>query len=264
MKRTIYISLLLITFLTFPFKAHARDMNMYIGDTQFRIDVENVNGFDMVPIMDIAGFLGFHVWCDGKTAIIYDDAIKFTFTRNNPAVFDDSGKEYGLEVVPQLIRNKFMIPVNFFTENLDMSYKWDYVTDAVFFNSEDTYNWLTGTEEYQKAKLKKDAGNNFFGTWQYTTAYSRAKKHNVKLQFHEDGTCYYESWRVQAYGTYEFITADTVVAYFDIFFKDAGKRTYDYYYTEASLYQFCGDHLVNQSVSTNSATQEVNKIYYRK
>lgn len=264
MKRTFYISLLLSAFLLFPTAVQARDMSMYISGAQTTVNIENVNGFDMVPIMDIAGLLGYHSWCDGKTAIIYDDTNKFTFTLNNPAVFDDNGKEYGLEVVPQMIRNKFMIPVNFFSEYLGMTYNWDYVTDTAFLDSDFTYNWLIGTEEYQKAKLKKDAGDSFIGTWQYTTAYSRAKKQNIKLQFSEDGTCYYETWRVQARGTYEYLTSDTIIAYFDIYFKDAGKKTYDYYYTESSIYQFCGDYLVNQSISTANSTQKMNKIYYRK
>ena len=264
MKCKRIISLLLTTLFLLPITVQARTMTMYVGGSQLITNVESVNGFDMVPIMDIAGALGYHCWCDGKTAIIYDDAIKYTFTLGSPAVFDDKGKEYGLEVVPQIIQKKFMIPANFFSTYLEMSYVWDHVTDTAFLDSEFTYNWLIGTEEYQKAKLKKDAGNKFHGTWQYATPYSRAKKFNTKLQFHEDGTCYYETWRVQAKGTYEDLTTDTVIAYFDIYFKDAGSRTYTYYYTESSLYQFCGDHLVNQSVSTSNATQELNKIYYRK
>ncbi len=264
MKCKRVLSLLLCTLLLLPITVQARDMQMYVSGTPLAVNIENVDGFDMVPVLDIADSLGFHAWCDGKTAIIYNDAIKFTCTLHSPAVFDDKGKEYGLEVVPQMIRNRFMIPANFFTEYLGMSYKWDYVTDALFLNSDDTYNWLIDTEEYQKAKLKKDGGSQFYGTWQYKAAYSRAKKHNIKLQFYEDGTCYYETWRVQARGIYEFITADTVVAYFDIYFKDTGKRTYDYYYTEAAFYEFRGDHLVNSAICTDTASQETNKIYYRK
>ena len=42
----------------------------------------------------------------------------------------------------------------FYRDNFGVSVIWDDVTSSLFINSEDTYNWLVNTNEYQQTKNK--------------------------------------------------------------------------------------------------------------
>ena len=53
------------------------------------------------------------------------------------------------------MNGKVRVPAKFFQDAMGMSYVWDAVTNTVFLDSENTYNWLIGTWEYQSAKREK-------------------------------------------------------------------------------------------------------------
>ncbi len=214
MKCKRLLSLLLCTILLLPITAQARDMQMYVSGTYLTRDIESIDGFDMVPLLDIAGELGFHSWFDGTTAIIYNDVIKFTFTMHSPAVYDQHGREYGLDIVPQMINGKFMIPAKFFVDHLNMTYTWDSVTDTVFLDSDYTYQWLINTSEYKQAKNKR----NVIGTWVSETDASIYGYYN-SIIFYEDGTCFLDTKRHNAYGTYHFTDSSHIAVGFGMYLK---------------------------------------------
>lgn len=132
----------------------AYDMNMYVNNQFVVRDIQNIGGFDMLPILDIAGELGFQCYYDGNTINLYNDQKGYTFNMGSASVCDESGNWYGLDVVPQIINGKVRIPAKFFQDVMGTSYVWDEQTNTIFFNSESTYNWLTNTEEYKLANKK--------------------------------------------------------------------------------------------------------------
>lgn len=131
--------------------ASAQDMNMYVNDHYVVRDMQTVSGFDMLPVLDIAGELGFNCSFDGTTIKLYNDSKSYVFTVGSASVYDESGNWYGLDVVPQVMNGKVRVPAKFFQDAMGMSYVWDAVTNTIFLGSENTYNWLIGTGEYQKA-----------------------------------------------------------------------------------------------------------------
>lgn len=135
--------------------ASAQDMNMYVNDHYVVRDMQTVSGFDMLPILDIAGELGFNCSFDGTTITLYNDSKSYVFTVGSASVYDESGNWYGLDVVPQVMNGKVRVPAKFFQDAMGMSYVWDAVTNTVFLSSENTYNWLIGTWEYQEAEKQK-------------------------------------------------------------------------------------------------------------
>ena len=135
--------------------ASAQDMNMYVNDHYVVRDMQTVSGFDMLPILDIAVELGFNCSFDGTTITLYNDSKSYVFTVGSASVYDESGNWYGLDVVPQVMNGKVRVPAKFFQDAMGMSYVWDAVTNTVFLGSENTYNWLIGTWEYQEAEKQK-------------------------------------------------------------------------------------------------------------
>lgn len=129
---------------------NAQDMNMYVNDKYVVRDMQTVSGFDMLPILDIAGELGFQCYYDGKAINLYNDTKGYVFAVGSASVYDESGNWYGLDVIPQVINGKVRVPAKFFQDAMGMSYVWDAVTNTVFMGSENTYNWLIGTWEYQE------------------------------------------------------------------------------------------------------------------
>lgn len=134
--------------------SHAYEMNMYVNNQFVVRDIQNVAGFDMLPVLDIAGELGFKCAYDGKTVVLYNDTKSFTFTVGSSAVYDNTGIQYGLDVVPQVINGKIRVPANFFQQALGISYTWDSVTNTIFMGSESTFAWLSNTPEYKGANPK--------------------------------------------------------------------------------------------------------------
>lgn len=140
--------------LCFATSASAQDINMYINNQFVVRDMQTVSDFDMLPVLDIAGELGFNCYFDGYTIELYNDHKSFTFTMGSASVYDESGRWYGLDIVPQIINGKVRVPAKFFQDALGMSYVWDEVTNTIFMGSESTYEWLVNTYEYQEAAIK--------------------------------------------------------------------------------------------------------------
>ena len=158
MKKSIKAIILSCAAIMCSVPTFAQDMNMYVNDQPLVRDVVSVEGFDMLPILDIAGELGFYCYYDGSIIDLYNDYKSYTFTVGSASVYDESGNWYGLDVVPQEINGKVRIPAKFFQDTMGMSYTWDSVTNTIFMNSEDTYNWLINTYEYQNPQPDTMAG----------------------------------------------------------------------------------------------------------
>lgn len=138
----------------------AREINMYVRNYNVVRDVVDLDGFDMIPIADIAGELGYKYSSDGNTFKLVNYAGEYrsyTFTIGDAAVYDQNGRWHGLDIVPQYISGKVRIPSKFLQDTLGLSYVWDAVTDTIFIGSENTYNWLINTAEYKNAANGKTA-----------------------------------------------------------------------------------------------------------
>ncbi len=173
--------------------ANAQDMNMYVNNKFVVRDMQTVAGFDMLPVLDIAGELGFNCYYDGNTINLYNDTKGYIFTIGSASVYDESGNWYGLDVAPQVINGKVRVPAKFFQDAMGMSYVWDRQTNTIFFNSEDTYNWLINTNEYKMANIKYMSNlyyNTFINTGSIVT-YGGDMVGNTRHQYDCDGLWYY-------------------------------------------------------------------------
>ena len=130
----------------------ARQMWLHVNNQGVQREVCQVWGFDMLPILDIAGELGFSVTTDGSKAVLSNANNSYTFRLGDATVYDAYGNWYGLDVVPQYIKGRFMIPAKFFIDVFGCSYVWDPVMDYLFINSEYMYNEMINSESYEMAK----------------------------------------------------------------------------------------------------------------
>lgn len=154
--KVLFISCLMM--FSFAIGAQAADMNMYVNGIFVVRDLETVGEFDMLPILDIAGELGYQCTFDGTTAILYNDWQSYTFVVGSATVIDRYGGWYGLDVVPQIKNDKLYVPAKFFQDAMGLSYTWDSVTNTIFLNSDATYQWLINTPEHKQANPKYMAG----------------------------------------------------------------------------------------------------------
>ena len=159
MKKIIAIISTVMLFGVSAMGVSAREMNMYIRNYNVVRDVVDVAGFDMLPIADIAGELGYQYHEYGNSFELTSTYNSFKFTVGSASVYDIYGNWYGLDVVPQIINNKMRIPSKFLQDVLHMSYVWDSVTNTIFVASEDTYNWLINTNEYKEAANNKQTSS---------------------------------------------------------------------------------------------------------
>ena len=139
--------------------ACAEKMSMYINDQYVEREMVCIGKFDMLPILDIAGELGYRCIQAGDGVFLYNDEQSFTFTLGSSSVYDHNGKWFGVDVVPQIINGKIMIPAKFIQDNLCLSYTWDPITNTIFIGSDNTYNWLINTKEYKDALYKQKKSN---------------------------------------------------------------------------------------------------------
>lgn len=155
MKKIIAIIATISIIFTSIISVNAREMNMYVRNQNVVRDVVDVNGFDMLPIADIAGELGFYyAYYGGSRFELYNGnngGTMYIFNIGDASVYDQNGGWHGLDVVPQVINGKVRIPAKFLQDTFGLSYVWDSVTDTLFIGSENTYNWLRSTPEYQAA-----------------------------------------------------------------------------------------------------------------
>lgn len=68
--------------------AQARYMNMYVNEQLIYRDMQTVGKFDMVPIKDIAGELGFKVSSTDITCTLIGQQNTYKFTLGDASVYD--------------------------------------------------------------------------------------------------------------------------------------------------------------------------------
>lgn len=255
MNRKTFLVLLITWVLLLGFhNVHARDMEVYVDDHYLVRDVQSVEGFDMLPLLDIAGELGYSCSFDGTTAVFYNDAVQYTFQAGNPSVFDQNGQEYGLDVVPQMINGKFMVPAKFFCDVLNKSYVWDEVTDTLFLGSESSYEWLVSTPEYQEGKKLKDTQKAICGVWYNKFPDETMEQHSTYIEFKPDGTFFSKTWRVISCGTYTVTDSNKITVSSNLYFDGAGSENPGNYYYDSSstdYYELSNGILINGYDSTS-------------
>lgn len=161
MKKKILIPVITAAIMGFAaIGASARNLDMYVNNHHVVRDIQTVGRFDMLPVLDIAGELGFNCSFDGTTIKLYNDSRSYKFTMGKAAAYDQDGKWYGLDVVPQIINGSVRIPYKFFCDAMGLSYTWDDVTSTIFLGSDRTYNWLINTEEYKLGSINDGYLNN--------------------------------------------------------------------------------------------------------
>ncbi len=133
----------------------AKPTGMYVNNVYVTREFATIGRFDMLPILDIAGELGFSCSRNENEFKLYNDKKTYHFTVGKASVFDQNGKWYGLDVVPTIINGRIMIPNNFLINNMEVSYTWDSITSTLFINSDYTYKWLINTSEYRAEKNKQ-------------------------------------------------------------------------------------------------------------
>lgn len=209
MKRicsTLLACLLLVTGFT---SVQAEEVGMYVNNTYVYREFDTIGRFDMVPILDIAGELGFENYFDGQNIYLYSDKVNFTFTMGSADVYDHEGNWYGLDVVPQFINGRVMIPANFLIYNMGTPYTWDDVTKTLFINSDATYQWLISTPEHQKANPKYMA-RVYYDTFRYKgtlTSYGGDTMQYRKTTYPTSSLYYYMA-DVNYDGTLDLVVAD--------------------------------------------------------
>lgn len=148
-----FFTAVIISAMTFfcALSVYAETMNIYISGQLEACDIENVGGFDMLPVQDIVGDLGFTCWYDGYNITLYGTNRTYYLHIGDAVVTDNADCWYGLDVTPREINGKVRVPAKFFCDVLGMNYTWDGVTKTLFLNSDYTYNWLINTKEYKNA-----------------------------------------------------------------------------------------------------------------
>ena len=139
------VTVILATILTTSTIAVAYPMDMYINEQYVKRDIVSLGGFDMLPIADIAGELGYeyvtihHQGVFKQFCLIgyYND---YYFTMGDASVYDYWNKWIGLDIVPMEINGKVRIPNSFITRELGLSYTWDSASNTIFINSPNAYS----------------------------------------------------------------------------------------------------------------------------
>ena len=114
------------------------------------------NDYTLFPVR----YLGEKLGCDvswnpnDKCISVSKGDIHRDFYNGSTAVYDWNGNSYNLVTAPKLVDGNTMVPAEFYRDNFGISVIWDDVTSSLFINSEDTYNWLVNTNEYQQTKNK--------------------------------------------------------------------------------------------------------------
>ena len=234
MKRI--MSIMLLSFLimsTSVYNAQAAETGMYVGGNYVQREFTTIGNFDMVPILDIAGELGYSCTYDGNQFWLYNDAVSYAFTMGSPDVYSNDRTWFGLDIVPQIINGRVMIPANFIIYNLGVSYTWDNLTKTLFIASDDTYRWLISTPEYQEGKAIQDTWNAVQGWWEYESP----KYGYSNIYFASDGSFYFLTPYDKSYGTYQVTAPNTIKVFCNSF-------------VEEYAYEKDGDLLTNLSMSS--------------
>lgn len=169
--------------------AQAAETPMYVNDVYVVRELGRVGDFDMLPILDIAGELGYQCTYDGTTIRLWKARQSFTFTMGSADVYDQNGVWFGLDVVPQVMNGRVMVPANFFIYNLGTSYTWDGKTSTLFLNSDSTYHWLVSTPEYQQGLTAENDTRNSLEKLYDTNPTSLQLSDDKKTLTYSDSHC---------------------------------------------------------------------------
>ena len=172
-------------------------------------------------------------------------------------MYDWNGNSYNLVTAPKLVDGNTMVPAEFYRDNFGVSVIWDDVTSSLFINSEDTYNWLVNTNEYQQTKNINQTWNEIQGYYFYEgDPYTQS----VNMQFNSDGTFSMRTWRVKGYGTYTVTDDSTVEVNYDVYFKGAGSRDFRYDYSTYEQYYYAGGGLLFP-INEDGITYDGNRLF---
>lgn len=254
-KKKLFVATIMnIVMLSLTPSINAQQMNMYINNQFVVRDMQSIGNYDMLPILDVAGELGFNCSYNNDIITLSNNNKFYTFTLGNASVYDELGNWYGLDVVPQIINNKIRIPSKFFQDNLGMSYTWDNVTNTIFINSDDTYNKFINTIEYRTNALQ--------GWWFYYNDEPLMSHFSENLLFENDGSFYSQTWRRKCYGHYEIQPPSTIKVVYDRYFNYAGTSDYVYLDSSIDLYNFDGKFLYRLQIDDNDIATETNKYIH--
>ena len=136
--------------------ASAAPMEMYINEQYVERDIVSQGSFDMLPIADIAGELGFtyQPTYNGFKLNGYNNS--YTFTMGSANVYDAYGRWIGLDIITKVMDGKIRVPETFLTRNLGYSYTWDYVTNVIYVNSPNALNEAKSSYWYEGWKRAAD------------------------------------------------------------------------------------------------------------
>ena len=158
MKKRLIAALITVmtTLLLFGTTALAEQTHMYVNNTYVTREFSTVGQFDMIPILDIAGELGYSCSVNGQNFQVSNGITTFYFKMGSASVYAQDGVWFGLDVVPKIINGRIMIPANFLIYNMGVSYTWDEPTKTLFINSDSTYKWLINTPEYKNERIRRE------------------------------------------------------------------------------------------------------------
>ena len=155
MKKFISLILVTIIMVTIGVTVSAEETGMYVNNVYVLREFATIGRFDMVPILDIAGELGYSCSHEDTNFQISNGETTYQFTVGSANVYAQDGTWFGLDVVPTTINGRIMIPSNFLIYNMGVTYTWDDITSTLFINSDYTYKWLINTPEYKKEKSRR-------------------------------------------------------------------------------------------------------------
>lgn len=227
---------------------NAQQMDMYVNNQFVVRDLQSIAGFDMLPILDIAGELGFNNSFDGSKIILSNSNKSYTFTVGSASVYDEAGNWYGLDIVPQVMNGSVRVPAKFFQDAMGMSYTWDSVTNTIFLNSESTYNWLINTPEYRNGDIQ----NKLQGWWFYYNNEPYTSHFSENVFFGNDGSFYSQTWREKCYGTYAIESPSKINVTYDWYYNFAGTTDYVYIGSGSSVYSLRNGKLIHLTTTSDS------------
>ena len=144
------IILIMFSALTIQASAESNVSVMLDGDMlEFDVQPQIINGRTMVPMRKIFESLGATVEWDGNTQTVTGKRAETTVIMqiDNP-VIQVNGNNVTLDVPPQLVDGRTLVPVRAVAESFDIKVIWDSVTSTVLLSEYIPFNSPRQTFEY--------------------------------------------------------------------------------------------------------------------
>ncbi|WP_018922040.1 N-acetylmuramoyl-L-alanine amidase [Salsuginibacillus kocurii] len=121
--------------------AAGSDVSVEVNGAEVETPVNDLPMVDdriLVPFRAISEELGVDVEWDGSTKQVYatDDNTEVTFTMNQSSVTRD-GTEEELDIAPQMLNNRTLLPLRFFAETFDAEVEWNAATRTASIEREE-------------------------------------------------------------------------------------------------------------------------------